>query len=228
MKKILAATILCTSFLGVNVATTKAAECPAQLSFSGNSQVYSLNSTQIQNLMNQYFGYGFQRFQSQPAPARTVTPVPAKVYTPQTSAASAPAPSKATSSQNAPLTQDEQQMLNLVNQERQKQGLAPLKINMQLEKMARVKAKDMIDNNYFSHQSPTYGSPFDMMKRFGVSYRTAGENIAGNSSVQAAHQALMNSAGHRANILNGSFTQVGIGIVNGGPYGKMFVQDFVG
>ncbi|MBY6277600.1 CAP domain-containing protein, partial [Symbiobacterium thermophilum] len=67
-----------------------------------------------------------------------------------------------------------------------------------------------------------------MMKAYGVSYRTAGENIAGNQSVQAAHTALMNSSGHRANILNASYTHVGIGIVEGGPYGMMFTQMFVG
>lgn len=84
----------------------------------------------------------------------------------------------------------------------------------------------MISNNYFSHTSPTYGSPFDMMKQFGVSYRTAGENLAGAGSVEAAHKNLMNSSGHRANILNGNYRAAGIGIVAGGPDGKMFVQLF--
>ncbi len=126
------------------------------------------------------------------------------------------------------LSAEEQQMLNLVNQERKSQGLQPLKANLELTKVARVKAKDMITNNYFSHQSPVYGSPFDMMKQFGISYRTAGENLAGNQTVQKAHTALMNSEGHRANILKPAFTEVGIGIVSGGPYGKMFVQMFKG
>ena len=119
-------------------------------------------------------------------------------------------------------------MINLVNTERANNGLAPLTVNMKLTEMARVKAQDMIDNNYFSHTSPTYGSPFDMMNQFGISYQTAGENLAGNSSVTAAHTALMNSSGHRANILNSNFKEVGIGIVDGGPYGKMFVQEFIG
>ncbi|MDT8862183.1 CAP domain-containing protein [Alkalihalobacillus sp. MEB130] len=124
------------------------------------------------------------------------------------------------------VTQEEQQMVDLVNQERAQRGLAPLQINEQLTEVARVKAQDMIDHQYFSHQSPTYGSPFDMLTQFDVSYRTAGENLAGNQTVEAAHQALMNSDGHRANILNADYGEVGIGIIEGGPYGKMFVQLF--
>lgn len=130
--------------------------------------------------------------------------------------------------QNSNVSQEEQQMIDLVNEERAKRGLAPLKVNEELTKVARIKAQDMITNNYFSHQSPTYGSPFDMLNQFGISYRTAGENLAGNQTVEAAHQALMNSDGHRANILGQNYTEIGIGIVNGGPYGKMFVQLFKG
>lgn len=126
------------------------------------------------------------------------------------------------------LTLDEQKMLGLVNAERVKNGLSPLSVNMKLTGIARLKARDMINNNYFSHTSPTYGSPFDMMRQSGISYRTAGENLAGASTVNIAHTNLMNSPGHRANILNGSFKWVGIGIVDGGRYGKMFVQMFTG
>lgn len=129
---------------------------------------------------------------------------------------------------NNGLTAEEQQMLNLVNAERQKAGLQPLVANLELTKVARVKAQDMITNNYFSHQSPTYGSPFDMMRQFGISYQTAGENLAGNQTVERAHTALMNSDGHRANILSQNYKEVGIGIVAGGQYGKMFVQLFKG
>lgn len=128
----------------------------------------------------------------------------------------------------AGLTADEQQMINLVNQERKAQGLKPLTVDMQLVKLARMKSQDMIDKNYFSHTSPTYGSPFEMMKNNGVSYRTAGENLAGASSVTTAHKNLMNSDGHRKNILNSNYTHIGIGIVNGGPYGKMYTQLFIG
>ena len=126
------------------------------------------------------------------------------------------------------LTAEEMQMFNLVNQERVKMGLKPLKIHEGLVKLARLKSKDMIDLGYFAHQSPTYGSPFDMMRSAGISYTYAGENLAGASTVSRAHTSLMNSPGHRANILNANYTHIGIGIVNGGPYGKMFTQMFIG
>lgn len=159
-------------------------------------------------------------------------PNPVQEQPKQPAPAPKPAPSPEQPNQeqqvNQGLTVEEQQMLQLINEERQKRGLHPLKANLELTKVARIKAKDMIDNRYFSHQSPTYGSPFEMMKQFGISYRTAGENLAGNQTVEKAHQALMNSEGHRANILNAQFTEVGIGIVSGGPYGKMFVQMFKG
>lgn len=118
-------------------------------------------------------------------------------------------------------------MVRLVNQERVANGLRPLQVNDKLVEVARVKARDMISNNYFSHTSPTYGSPFDMLKKFGVGYSYAGENLAGAATVERAHVNLMNSTGHRQNILNSNYSEVGIGVVNGGPYGKMFVQLFI-
>ncbi len=126
------------------------------------------------------------------------------------------------------LNADEKAMLDLVNSERAKVGLVPLTIDAQLVRLARLKAADMIQNNYFGHNSPTYGSPFDMMKAAGINYRYAGENLAGAPTVEMAHTSLMNSPGHRANILNPNFTKIGIGVVSGGPYGKMFVQMFTG
>lgn len=125
------------------------------------------------------------------------------------------------------LTSEEQRMVNLVNEARRQHGVKPLIVHKKLTEVARLKSQDMIDNNYFSHHSPVYGSPFDMLKRFGISYRMAGENIAGNQSVDRAHTSLMNSSGHRRNILNPSYTHVGIGIRNGGRYGKMFTQLFI-
>jgi uncharacterized YkwD family protein len=103
-----------------------------------------------------------------------------------------------------------------------------LKFDETLLKVAREKARDMVANNYFSHNSPTYGSPFDMMKQFGVTYRTAGENIAGNSTLQGAVTAWMNSQGHRENILNSAYNYTGIGIVSSPKYGKILVQMFIG
>lgn len=126
------------------------------------------------------------------------------------------------------LTSDEWEVFNLINQQRSQNGLSQLKIDYEVQRVARIKAQDMVNNNYFSHTSPTYGSPFNMLNNFKVSYRTAGENIAGNSSNSAAVTAWMNSSGHKANILNSSFNYTGIGVVNGSKYGKIYVQMFIG
>jgi len=126
------------------------------------------------------------------------------------------------------LTSDELEVFNLINEQRAKNGLSALKVDLEVQNVARIKAQDMVNNNYFSHNSPTYGSPFDMLKSFKVSYKTAGENIAGNSSNKAAVTAWMNSSGHKANILNSSFNYTGIGIANGSKYGKIYVQMFIG
>ena len=126
------------------------------------------------------------------------------------------------------MTADEKEVFNLINKERQNNGLSALKVDEEVQRVARIKAQDMVNNNYFSHQSPTYGSPFDMLKSFKISYKTAGENIAGNSSNSSAVSAWMNSSGHRANILNGNFNYTGIGVVNGSKYGKIYVQMFIG
>jgi uncharacterized YkwD family protein len=146
-----------------------------------------------------------------PSPAPTPTPAPSP----------APAPTPG-------LNADEQHILNAVNAERAKAGLGPLRIDMRLVATARQKSQDMITNRYFAHQSPVLGSPFDQMRRAGITYRIAGENIAGNSSAAGAMQAWMQSPGHRANILNPNFTHIGIGTVAGGPYGKMHTQHFIG
>lgn len=126
------------------------------------------------------------------------------------------------------MNSDEKEVFDLINKQRAANGLSPLKENSELQRVARIKAQDMVNNNYFSHTSPTYGSPFDMMKSFKISYNTAGENIAGNSSNSSAVTAWMNSSGHRANILNSSFNQTGIGVVTGSKYGKIYVQMFIG
>jgi uncharacterized YkwD family protein len=123
---------------------------------------------------------------------------------------------------------DEADVLNLINRQRANSGLQPLAIDPQVQNAARLKAKDMADNHYFDHNSPTYGSPFDMLKSFGVSYRTAGENIAANSSNTGAVTSWMNSSGHRANILNGNYNYTGIGVASDVQYGKKYVQMFIG
>lgn len=126
------------------------------------------------------------------------------------------------------MTSDEQEVFNLINQQRTNNGLSALKVDNEVQRVAKIKAQDMATNNYFSHTSPTYGSPFDMLNSFKVSYKTAGENIAGNSSNSAAVNAWMNSSGHKANILNSSYNYTGIGVVPSSKYGKIYVQMFVG
>jgi len=123
----------------------------------------------------------------------------------------------------------EMQVVELVNQERAKAGLKPLIYDAQLSQLARLKSEDMRDKNYFSHTSPTYGSPFDMMKKYGITYRTAGENIAAGQATPAqVVQAWMSSAGHRANILNSQYTHIGVGYAKGGSYGHYWTQMFIG
>ncbi|WP_156291723.1 CAP domain-containing protein [Oceanobacillus salinisoli] len=124
------------------------------------------------------------------------------------------------------LNQFEQEVVDLTNQERAKYGLSPLQVDIELSKVAREKSRDMAVNNYFDHNSPTYGSPFDMMKSYGVSYQTAGENIAkGQRTPAEVVNAWMNSDGHRANILNENFTHIGVGYVEQGNH---WTQQFIG
>ena len=126
------------------------------------------------------------------------------------------------------MTTDEKEVFDLINNQRTQNGLSALKLDTETLRVARIKAQDMVDNNYFSHNSPTYGSPFQMLNSFKISYKTAGENIAGNSSNSSAVTAWMNSSGHKANILNSSFNYTGIGVVKSSKYGKVYVQMFLG
>lgn len=126
------------------------------------------------------------------------------------------------------VTNNEQQVLVLCNQIRAKYGLPSLTMNWQLERMGRIKAQEMASKNYFSHTSPTYGSPFQMMKAFGISYSNAGENIAaGQPTPQAVVNSWMNSSGHRANILSKTYTQIGVGYATGGRYGTYWIEEFI-
>jgi uncharacterized YkwD family protein len=154
------------------------------------------------------WGYWLDRPAPAPAPAPTPAPTPAP--------APAPAPSPGEYQPSA----EERRAVDLINADRAKNGLAALVLNPEVARVARLKAEDMALNGYFDHHSPTYGSPFDMLRRFGVSYRAAGENIAKASSVERAEELFMGSSGHRANILSTSYTQVGVGVYgyNGTTY----------
>lgn len=128
--------------------------------------------------------------------------------------------------QDTTVSSRESEVIRLVNEIRVKNGLNPLRANWELSRVARYKSQDMADNRYFSHTSPTYGSPFQMINAFGLSFQTAGENIAyGQASAQAVVDSWMNSSGHRANILNASYTQIGVGYAANGRY---WTQMFIG
>lgn len=117
-------------------------------------------------------------------------------------------------------------MLNLINRERVGKGLRHLSLSFELRDLARNHAKDMFEKGYFSHYNPEGLSPFNRMNNRGIMFTAAGENLALAPNVELAHQGLMNSPGHRANILSVDFGKVGIGVIDGGIYGEMFVQEF--
>lgn len=180
----------------------------------------AVNNAFIQQLLNKY---GFTYKTAQPAavkqPAQQAKPAA------QQPATNTEKPAAATASN---VSEFEKQVANLVNQERQKAGLQPLQLDTKLSDVAREKSKDMMNKGYFSHQSPTYGSPFDMMKQFGITYKSAGENIAkGQQTPQEVMNAWMNSEGHRANILNGSFTHIGVGFVKDAQGTTYWTQMFI-
>lgn len=160
---------------------------------------------------------------TQPAPtqqpAQTTTPQPE-----QQQPVKAPQPTTPQAESN--LSAFEKKVVDLTNQERAKNGLPALKVDLTLSKMAHEKSRDMSANGYFSHTSPTYGSPFDMMKKYGISYRSAGENIAmGQRTPEEVVKAWMNSEGHRKNILSSNFNYIGVGYVSQGNY---WTQEFIG
>lgn len=166
------------------------------------------------------------------SPAKAVGKAPTKVTLPK-----APA-TKATATKTAPkktaatmgdYSVFQKKVVELVNKERAKAGLKPLKMNTELNKVATLKSQDMARNNYFDHTSPTYGSPFEMMRKFDIKYRTAGENIAmGQTTPEQVMNGWMNSPGHRANILKASFTEIGVGVAKNSTGRLYWTQQFIG
>ena len=154
--------------------------------------------------------------------AQPVAPTPAPTQTAKPAETQQPA---ATPAADASISSIEQQVLTLTNQERAKEGLKPLATDSALMDSARAKSSDMSNNNYFSHTSPTLGSPFDQMKAKGIQYKAAAENIAmGQRTAAEVVKGWMESPGHRANIMNGNFTHIGIGYVAQGHY---WTQQFI-
>jgi len=169
--------------------------------------------------------YYIQQWYGQPqAPAQPATPSPEVPY--QALAPVTPAPAPVLGAvQGSPA--DEALMVNLVNQARISAGLKPLQVDPTLTQLARMKSQDILVNDYFAHTSPTYGSAFSMMKSAGVTYRLAGENLAKARDTAWAHQRLMASDDHRANILHPDFTHIGVGIVKY-EYGVVVTELFIG
>ncbi|PLT47309.1 Transporter [Paenibacillus pasadenensis] len=212
------------AFTGVSAAGTASA-APAQPSSSALlQQLYAGSGFNFEELLNklQQNGFTWPGYTAKPTTAPTATPKPTTAPTatpkPTTAPTATPKPTTAPGSgqEESGTATFAQQVVTIVNQERAKQGLAALKSDSQLSEVALVKAKDMYTNNYFSHTSPTYGSPFDMMKQFGVTYSYAGENIAkGQRTPAEVMNAWMNSAGHKANILKAEYTNIGVAYHNG-------------
>ncbi|KRF60271.1 hypothetical protein ASG99_26870 [Bacillus sp. Soil768D1] len=235
-------------FTGVGANQAEAANCDTvkQVTYK------SINQEDMQKVLNQYLTkYNITLPASQSQSLQVQKPVQQPVQQPVQKPAQKPVqqpaqeqaqkpvqkPAGTTNSQpekntdektetSSELSAFEQQVVKLTNAERAKQGLAALKIDTELSKVARLKSQDMKDKNYFDHNSPTYGSPFDMMKKFGISYTSAGENIAqGQKTPEEVVEAWMNSQGHRENIMNSSFTHIGVGYVESGNY---WTQQFIG
>ena len=164
-------------------------------------------------------------------PYPTPTPIPMPQPTPIPTPTPQPNPGTGNGTGNGGgswTSSMEDQVVELVNSERTRRGLDPLAVNQNLAGVARIKSDDMASNNYFSHNSPTYGSPFDMLRYYGITYSTAGENIAsGQTTAESVMNTWMNSAGHAANILNDSYTEIGVGYSynNGRPiWTQMFIR----
>ncbi|MGI9860177.1 CAP domain-containing protein [Moorella naiadis] len=175
-----------------------------------------------------------QASQPAPQPVNPPRPAPVPVRPPRPAPQPQPVPAPQPVPQPAPtgnyqLSDYEQQVIDLVNAERAKAGLKALAADPRLARAARLKAEDMRDHNYFSHESPTYGSFANLLQQSGISFRTAGENIAaGYRTPAAVVAAWMNSPGHRSNILNANFTAIGVGYAAGGSYGTYWAQEFIG
>lgn len=161
-----------------------------------------------------------------PAPEQGAAPAPQERTTPAPQEEAAPAPEQKATPSGTEISAFEAKVIDLTNEQRRKNGLPNLQPDTALSNVAQEKSNDMQAKNYFSHTSPTYGSPFDMMRDFGVSYSTAGENIAmGQRSAEEVVNAWMNSEGHRKNILSPNYTHIGVGHTTQGNY---WTQMFIG
>ena len=130
--------------------------------------------------------------------------------------------------QNVEISKEEQETLNLINEYRKQNNLKELKPLSNLQNVAKLKAEDLVKNNYFAHTSPNLGTPFEMLEQNGVEYTIAGENLAGNINPSKAVDAWINSPPHKKNILESKFEYTGVCVIESPVYGKVFVQLFIG
>lgn len=224
VKSIIAALVVSGTILSITPTTAKAVEIKSTTSMTQQAW--------LKDLLNKYPQFKNCTTTTSTKPATNNTTQAAKPTTstnqPSTNTNTTTTQPAQNSGQASTISAEANEVIRLVNVERSKSGLAPLKANADLSKVATAKAQDMIDKNYFSHTSPTYGSPFDMMTKFGIKYTAAGENIAyGQKTPADVMNGWMNSPGHKANILNSNFTEIGVGIAkdkNGTPY---WVQMFI-
>lgn len=159
----------------------------------------------------------------QPAPTKPTAPAPMPEPTPVTPPAQPP---QVVIPEPAGMNAEEALMLQLINTERQKNGLKPLQPMDKLNQLARMKSEDIITKNYFSHTSPTYGSFVNMVYNAGIRYRSVGENLAKARNASHAFVLLMASSGHKANILSRNFTHLGLGVIKD-KYGVVVTQLFI-
>jgi uncharacterized YkwD family protein len=234
-KKVVFSLAASLAIVGASFTTAKTeaaglAPCPAIKNYEVKYSVYPSSIQDIEKWFHIILGQTGNREVTKPVqqkPAATTVQKPsANVQAPASKPATqAPAPSQKANENEAGLKAYEQQVVDLTNKERAKYGLPPLTVDLALSKVAREKSRDMAVNHYFSHNSPTYGSPFEMMRKFGISYTAAGENIAkGQRTPQEVVAAWMNSAGHRANILNKNYTHIGVGFEENG---YIWTQQFI-
>lgn len=215
---------LVTTSLGGAFATAALAATPEEGAQQAGSGVAADNKAVVGGLLAlgliTMLAKGGDGGDSAAPPGKTPAPAPQPNPQPQPAPSPSPAPSG--------VTADEQRAFELLNADRIANGLKPLKLNRSIVAVAEAHAQDMINRNFFAHQNPDGLSPFDRMRRAGISFGYAGENLAINSSVDGAERAFMNSPGHRANILNPNYTEVGIGI-RYSPKGSLYlVQNFIG
>jgi uncharacterized YkwD family protein len=229
MKKTIITTATALALMTVPMLQSAKADTVQNTPENSNVKYYQFNNMQdLQSWMNQFTSKYHVSFNC-PTSSKTadaqVQQAP-KQTTATANKTTANPTSASTNQTGYQLNASEKQVVTLVNQERAKNGLPALKIDTTLSKMARTKSVDMQKNHYFDHTSPTYGSPFDMMNKFGITYSSAGENIAmGQTSPAEVMNAWMNSPGHRANILNKSYTSIGVGYDATGNY---WTQEFIG